>query len=289
MLNERVAKTQFKKVSNNLAKVLANEIIGPVEIDTEVDLIFENPGMLLSRGSQRVFTNIIRSLQVRPYHKSTLINLDRICCAVDKMCGYTPSDPMIWKSIQSTTLQRWSRGFYWKCVHNTFRVGDFWTHIEHLEIIGKCQVCDVMESLEHIALECNSPEQKIIWTLTRELWSRKYDTWPTLNWGLILGCNLVKFRCPKGHLLTEKGRLFVLLVSVGWHLIWNLRVNRVTKNLGTTLSTVSIHNQWLIAINSALKCDQILTDKVKFGTLALKRQLMLSTWSGLLKDEDSAR
>jgi hypothetical protein len=46
---------------------------------------------------------------------------------------------------------------------------------------------------------------------------------------------------------------------VGWHLIWNLHVNHVTKNLGTTLSTISIHNQWLIAINSALKRDQILT------------------------------
>jgi hypothetical protein len=189
MLNERVAKTQFKKVSNNLAKVLTNELIEPVEIDTEVDLMFENPGMLLSRGSQRVFTNIIRSLRVRPYRKSTFINLDRICCAGNEMCGYTPSDPMIWKSIRSTTLQRRSREFYWKCIHNTFRVRDFWTHIEHLEIIGTCQVCDVTEILEHIALECNSPEQKIIWTLTRELWSRKYDTWPTLNWGLTQGAN----------------------------------------------------------------------------------------------------
>jgi ribonuclease HI len=36
-----------------------------------------------------------------------------------------------------------------------------------------------------------------------------------------------------------------------------------------------------------LKRDWILTDKVKFGTLALKKQLVLNTWSGLLKDEDS--
>jgi ribonuclease HI len=136
----RVAKTQFKKVVDNLAKVSTNEIIEPVEIDTEVDLTFENPGMLLSRVSQRAFTNIIRSLWVRPYRKSTFINFDHIRCAVDEMCGYTPSDPMIWKSIQSTTLQRRSREFYWKCTHNTFRAGDFWTHIEHLEIIGTCQV-----------------------------------------------------------------------------------------------------------------------------------------------------
>jgi hypothetical protein len=166
-------------------------------------------------------------------------------------------------------------------------VGDFWTHIEHLERKGACQVCDVTESLEHIALECNSPEQKIIWILTRELWSRKYDAWPTLNWGLFLGCNLVKFRCPKGRLLPEKGRLFAILVFVGWHLIWNLRVDRVIKNRGATFSTVRIHDQCLTTFNSALRRDRILMDKVKFGTLALKKQLVLNTWSGLLKDEDS--
>jgi hypothetical protein len=54
------------------------------------------------------------------------------------------------------------------------------------------------------------------------------------------------------------------------------------KSILQSRSTVSIHNQWLIAINSALKRDRILTDKVKF---ALKKQLVLNTWSGLLKDD----
>ncbi|KAJ6522703.1 hypothetical protein B0H19DRAFT_973287, partial [Mycena capillaripes] len=49
------------------------------------------------------------------------------------------------------------------------------------------------------------------------------------------------------------------------HFIWNLRVNRVMKNQGETLNTASIHNQWLTAVNSALRRDRILTNKVKFG------------------------
>ncbi|KAJ7719014.1 hypothetical protein DFH07DRAFT_761317, partial [Mycena maculata] len=44
---------------------------------------------------------------------------------------------------------------------------------------------------------------------------------------------------------------------------------------------------WLKAVNSALRRDRILTDKIKFGTLALNKQLVLNTWSGLLMDEDS--
>jgi hypothetical protein len=48
-----------------------------------------------------------------------------------------------------------------------------------------------------------------------------------------------------------------------------------------------IYNQWLKSVNSALRRDRILTDKVKFGPIALKRQLVLNTWNGLLMDEDS--
>ncbi|KAJ6469880.1 hypothetical protein C8R45DRAFT_937518 [Mycena sanguinolenta] len=35
--------------------------------------------------------------------------------------------------------------------------------------------------------------QTLIWNLTEQLWSLKYNSasWPTLNWGLLLGCNLV--------------------------------------------------------------------------------------------------
>ncbi|KAJ7903231.1 hypothetical protein B0H13DRAFT_2025770, partial [Mycena leptocephala] len=142
--------------------------------------------------------------------------------------------------------------------------------MDTLETNGRCHVCDVTESLEHIALECYSPEQKIIWSLTRQLWSRKYSSWPKLNWGLILGCNLVRFKTANG-IRPEQGRLFAILVSVGWHCI-----------------VANIHNHWLKSVNSALQRDRILTDKVKFGPFALRKwQMVLNTWSGLLRDEDS--
>ncbi|KAJ7692204.1 hypothetical protein B0H17DRAFT_934293, partial [Mycena rosella] len=46
-------------------------------------------------------------------------------------------------------------------------------------------------------------------------------------------------------------------------------------------------NHWLRSINTVLHRDCILTDKIKFGPLALKAKLVLKTWSGLLMDEDS--
>ena len=88
-------------------------------------------------------------------------------------------------------------------------------------------------------------------------------------------------------ILLEKGRLFTVLVSVAWHVIWNLRHVRVIETPDRTFPLSEIHNQWLKAVNVALQRDQLLTDKVKFGPLALKKQLVLNTWSGLLMDEDS--
>lgn len=215
------------------------------------------------------------------------MNLDRIRCSVQEISNYAPSNENIWRSIRSVTLQRLTQEFLWKCVHNTFRVGDFWSHIDTLEIRGRCHVCDVPETLEHIALECQAPGQKLIWNLTQQLWLKKYAQWPTLSWGLILGGNLVKFKSEKGTIITQKGRLFTVLVSVAWHVIWDLRQIRVIENPDRILSLSEIHNQWLKAVNGALQRDRLLTDKVKFGSLALKKQLVLNTWSGLLMDEDS--
>ncbi|KAJ7766422.1 hypothetical protein DFH07DRAFT_737228, partial [Mycena maculata] len=76
-------------------------------------------------------------------------------------------------------------------------------------------------------------------------------------------------------------------VSVAWHLIWSLRVTRVINNPDMVLTTMEIHNRWLKAVNGALQCDRLLTDKTKFGPLALKKQLVLNMWSVLLMNEDS--
>jgi hypothetical protein len=180
-----------------------------------------------------------------------------------------------------------SREFFWKCIHNTFRVGDFWSHIDTLEIQGRCHVCDVPETLEHIALECSTPERKLIWDLSEQLWSKKYNDWPNLNWGLVLGCGLVTFRSEKGGLIREMGRLFAILVSVAWKLIWNLRVNRVIVSPDRIISEMEIHNKWLKAVNGVLQRDRLLTDKIRFGLFAFSKQMVLNTWSGLLMDEDS--
>jgi hypothetical protein len=97
----------------------------------------------------------------------------------------------------------------------------------------------------------------------------------------------VKFKSDKGMVLPEKGRLFAILVSTSWHLIWKIRHHRVIDNSDRIENLSVIHNQWLSTINAALTRDRLLTDKIKFGPLAFNKQLVLNTWSGLLMDEAS--
>jgi ribonuclease HI len=120
-------------------------------------------------------------------------------------------------------------------------------------------------------------------------WAKKYAQWPKLNWGLVLGCNLLQFRTVNGALIiiSEKGRLFAIIVSVTWNLIWNLHVSRVITHPNIIITDTEIHNRLLKAINGALQRDHLLCDKIKFGTLALKKQCVLNMWSSLLLDEAS--
>ncbi|KAJ7216018.1 hypothetical protein GGX14DRAFT_607155 [Mycena pura] len=202
------------------------------------------------------------SLHPKPIRKSTNINLDRIRCSVAEYCDFLPMDEMIWKSIRAATVQRLTRNFLWKYIHKTFRIGDYWTNINTMEVRALCPVCTVTDSMEHIALDCYAPGQKQIWSLARQLWEKKYNGWPWLNWGLILGCNLIKFRSPRGKLIPEKGRLFAILTS------WP--------------TETQIHNQWISVVNQALRRDCILTDSCHFGVSARQKELVLRTWSGIL-------
>ncbi|KAJ6551930.1 hypothetical protein B0H19DRAFT_950337 [Mycena capillaripes] len=151
-------------------------------------------------------------------------------------------------------------------------------------MVGQCQSCGVLESLEHIMLECDAPGQHQVWRLT--------EIFCKLNWGLILGCGLARFTSPKGKPIPVQSRFFTIIVSTSKSLIWSLRNERVPET-HTMASENKIHNRWEIHnrcvswMNAALNRDRLLSNCARFGSLATRKQLVLNTWSGTLLDEDS--
>ncbi|KAJ6553254.1 hypothetical protein B0H19DRAFT_949866, partial [Mycena capillaripes] len=156
----------------------------------------------------------------------------------------------------------------------------------NLEMLGQCQTCQVPESLEHIMLECDSPGQRQVRQLTELFWKLRYPSWPRLNWGLILGCGLAKFKSRNGKTAQAQNHFFTIIVSTSMTLIWNLRNKRVFET-HTVASETEIQNCWVLLINAALKRDILFTNQACFGSLVIKKQLVLDTWSGTLFDEDS--
>ncbi|KAJ6451759.1 hypothetical protein C8R45DRAFT_768959, partial [Mycena sanguinolenta] len=169
---------------------------------------------------------IIRSLRDRPKRKSTEYNLDRIRCSIQDEFDFEPTDTAIWSSIRSVNIQRLTRNFLWKCLHNVFHVGEFWGHVPNLEFLGECQTCRVPESMEDILLECNARGQNQVRHLAETLWKSRYLDWPNLNWGLLLGCGLTRFKSSHGVIVPAKNRFFTIIVSLSIQLIWNLRNER---------------------------------------------------------------
>ncbi|KAJ7126638.1 hypothetical protein C8R46DRAFT_927066 [Mycena filopes] len=125
-----------------------------------------------------------------------------------------------------------------------------------------------------------------IWWLTEQLWKFRYHKWPKLNWGLLLGCGLAKFKSSKGKPVFSQNCFFTVIVSLSMKLIWDLRNWRVFDTLELASET-EIHNRWVSMVNSALRRDILLTNRARFGSLSIKKQLVLNTWSGTLLDEDS--
>ncbi|KAF8180225.1 hypothetical protein BJ912DRAFT_882850 [Pholiota molesta] len=156
------------------------------------------------------------------------------------------------------------------------------------------------ETMEHILLECqDSIAIPRIWGLAESLWSMKHETWPTINFGTILGCAMPNFKRvpsynedPKQKLIPDEGknRLLTILISESAHFIWKIRCERVITRNGIVEdyhTDQEIRNKWLVVINTRLKRDIIYTNKTKYGPKSVKESTVLKTWSGILHNEEN--
>ncbi|KAJ7735928.1 hypothetical protein B0H16DRAFT_1326836, partial [Mycena metata] len=104
--------------------------------------------------------------------------------------------------------------------------------------------------------------------------------------GLILGCSLARFKSHTRKPVPAQNRFYTIIVTISMKLIWNLRNERMFET-HCAATDKEIHNRWVSLINSALKRDILLTNQARFGSLAIKKQVVLNTWSGTLLEEDS--
>ncbi|KAK0224219.1 hypothetical protein IW262DRAFT_881257 [Armillaria fumosa] len=123
-----------------------------VEIDHEFDVV----GARLSSLSQSQAYKLVRSRTVLKERPSTRILVARVLATVGEINGVEPSEAALWKSIRHKDISRSIRGFLWKVLQNTYKIGDFWEKLgPQWAVRGECPLCKVPETMEHILLECN--------------------------------------------------------------------------------------------------------------------------------------
>ncbi|KAK0429536.1 hypothetical protein EV421DRAFT_1893837 [Armillaria borealis] len=124
---------------------------------------------------------------------------------------------------------------------------------------GKCPHCHVMETMDHILTECN----------ITELWERKGQEWIPVTYGTALGATLTQIWTGDGKVDSSATRLYHILMTETsrWH------------------SEEEVRNLWIDAMNKRLTVDRLLVNKHKYGTRAMKKTKILSTWKGTLHNE----
>ncbi|KAL4080425.1 hypothetical protein J3A83DRAFT_4084907 [Scleroderma citrinum] len=140
--------------------------------------------------------------------------------------------------------------------------------------------------MQHILIDCEaSIIQQTIWKLAGELWHKSEDTWPNISFRLILGVNLPNFTSTKNCRKKGCNRLSTILMLESVHLIWTLRCSWIIRDEGnlTKLPTEDkIHNKWVKTINMRFKFNKLQTDTKRYSSQAIRSDLVLKTWSGVL-------
>ena len=264
------------------------------DVAPEIDPSFSLRGQRLSAGTQRSFYQHLVTLHVQKHYspKASLTNnIIATQRSVKDLWGATPTPPQLWKSTRSRDIPKNIRNFLWKCLHNKYKIGSYWRNIPNFEERGSCRLCEGIETMQHILVDCQESRiRRVVWGLASELWRRREPSWPEISFGSILGANLPNCISTKSTKKKGRNRLFAILVLESAHLIWKLRCEWLIENQGDQEKFPSdneIHNKWVKAINMHLKFDKLQTDTKRYGSRAIKADLVLKTWSGVLLNEEN--
>ena len=260
----------------------------PDGLDTSPPENMVPSGAKLSALSQKDFYREILRRNCPPPRRGSDLNVGRIQACVEELFDIAPTPEAVWRSTRHKDLTKKTQDFLWKCIHDAFKIGRFWSRIENYERRGVCTLCEVEESMEHILTECEAPGRSQVWSLANELWRRRAPTDLPSEYGAMLGCCLAGFKKTNGRPDKGLNRLFHIVMSESMYMIWKLRCERTIAWQGDPTRTHApheVHNKWLQAINARLRIDSIQTNSKIFRKKALQTKIVLQTWKMCLQND----
>ncbi|KAJ7125577.1 hypothetical protein C8R43DRAFT_958316 [Mycena crocata] len=304
LLRERTAPTTFEWVKghsgvegNEATDKLAAEGCAKPEgsdlINMQIKTDYIVPGAKLAALTQSSAYKILRqeaidapSYQAALDRFHTARNMVYAQDAAIDLKGETPSQRQIWKSVRHKDLSRTIRFFLWMLIHNGYKVGSYWNRISGSEHRGVCDKCGVEESMDHILTKCKENGQKQIWKLASKLWFKRTKKQLQPLVGEIMACAQIKRGLKPATVDKGTTRLYRFLVSESAFLIWRLQNERRIQGKDAA-SEREIYLRWKKAMNIRLDLDCRMINKNRYGNKAVAKPLVLSTWTGVLQNEDT--
>ncbi|XP_006464002.1 hypothetical protein AGABI2DRAFT_75272 [Agaricus bisporus var. bisporus H97] len=249
-------------------------------------------GAKLQSITQAIAYKLLLNNKAAPESKTSKISVQKIQEDIEEKRGYKPTSQKIWHQLKrSKNCLRKHKEFIYKAIKGTYYIGNKWEHAgtDDMRTRALCQHCKTEESMDHILTKCKAPGRETVWKLASIIWKKKYRNWTNPNIGEILGIASTVERHEKGTTNIGKTRLFHILVSECSYLIWNLRCERVIKHSDFPSTwnhnDTQIKNRLLHRLNSRFRLDCILTSSRKFNRKAIRENLVIATWSGILTNE----
>ena len=180
LLKRRSAKTSFTWVkghsgalgneeSDRLAKEGAMKDI-PERLEIQIPTEFDLQGAKLATIDQATAYQGIRKRRTKAPRPDAQENLRMTREALERINGTKETDAMIWKDMRKPILRARVQQYLYKTMHKAYMIGDKWIGIPTYEGRAECLICQRIESMQHILLECENNIRTLIWTKAKELW-----------------------------------------------------------------------------------------------------------------------
>ncbi|TFY51822.1 hypothetical protein EVJ58_g10361 [Rhodofomes roseus] len=266
------------------------------EIDLSVERSLHISGAKLKIMTQKLAYQGIRDQEMSKYQprRRTQDNMIRTVDNIEVFFGESPSEAQIWKGLRHKDIDKKIRNFLWMTMHDAYMVGTNWqkpSFPAEIQARQECATCGQIESMEHILSECQAPGQELIWSLAKELWTKKNKKWPRPSLGAVLSSPVAPFKTKKGKPKSGDARLYRILMTESAYLIWKVRCERVIQGAenpnAPQLTNQEIRARWVRTMNERLKIDCQLTNTQHYEKKALQKSLVQRTWEHTLRDESS--
>ena len=160
------------------------------------------------------------------------------------------------------------------------KCGPYWTNIPDHEERSLCSFCkkeesiDILESEQHLWLECSHNGQHSAWATAKLIWEKSTERpWPNLSLGLIRGSAAISFEDDENK---DSERLRILISMTIWA-IWKSRNKKSINDQDVAPNEASTTLRELI--RDLMRKGWNATRFIKDGRRTIRRRAVRSLWA----------